>query len=217
MNLILACDKNYGIGINNALPKWNIKGDLTSFSHLTIGKGNNVVIMGKNTYISLPNNYLKNRLNIVVSKVLYNKYKYESINEESKNDINYTKHDYAKYNNTFFFTDMEQAYNYAVHYISTTYSSDSSNIGEIWVIGGSAIYEAAIEMNIVDKIYLTHVKKDYNCDTFLGDKTIKYIKKNKKILREKYLCDENDNHENSIYYSEDNTIHLRTFKFAQKC
>ena len=59
MNLIFACDEKYGIGINNRLPDWKLRGDLSKFSKLTTGKGNNVVIMGKNTYISLPNNYLK--------------------------------------------------------------------------------------------------------------------------------------------------------------
>ncbi len=70
MNVIFACDKNYGIGIDNKLPPWKIKGDLARFSKLTIGDGNNVVIMGKNTYLSLPNQYLKNRQNVVVSNIL---------------------------------------------------------------------------------------------------------------------------------------------------
>ena len=74
MNLIFACDKKYGIGINNKLPPWKIDGDLARFSKVTIGNGSNVVIMGKNTYLSLPNNYLKNRCNIVVSQTLFNEY-----------------------------------------------------------------------------------------------------------------------------------------------
>ena len=52
MNLIVACDSNYGIGIDNRLPDWKIEGDLKRFKKLTVGHGNNVVIMGKNTFLS---------------------------------------------------------------------------------------------------------------------------------------------------------------------
>ena len=73
MNIILACDKNYGIGINNQLP-WNLKHDMIHFKKTTVGKKNNIVIMGKNTYLSLKN-ALSNRTNIVVSKTLFDKVK----------------------------------------------------------------------------------------------------------------------------------------------
>jgi dihydrofolate reductase len=63
VNLILACDQNNGIGINNNLP-WSIKEDLYFFSRIT---KNNIVIMGRNTWNSLPNKPLKNRLNIVIT------------------------------------------------------------------------------------------------------------------------------------------------------
>ena len=43
MNIILACDSEYGIGINNDLPSWNLKEDMIRFKKLTIGNGNNVV------------------------------------------------------------------------------------------------------------------------------------------------------------------------------
>ena len=61
MNFIVACDVRYGIGIENRLPDWTIEGDLKRFKELTTGEGNNVVIMGKNTFLSLPNGPLKNR------------------------------------------------------------------------------------------------------------------------------------------------------------
>jgi dihydrofolate reductase len=53
MNLIFACDQQYGIGINNKLSSWKIDNDLARFSKLTIGNGCNVVIMGKNTYMTM--------------------------------------------------------------------------------------------------------------------------------------------------------------------
>ena len=64
MKLIVACDPNGGIGYNNKLPWTNIQGDLPRFKELTTGK---VVVMGRNTWESLPKKPLPNRINVVVS------------------------------------------------------------------------------------------------------------------------------------------------------
>ena len=64
MKLILACDPNGGIGYQNKLPWTNIRGDLPRFKRLTDGKN---VIMGRNTWDSLPKKPLPGRLNFVVS------------------------------------------------------------------------------------------------------------------------------------------------------
>ena len=64
MKLIVACDKNGGIGYQNKLP-WNkINGDLPRFKKLTDG---GVVVMGSNTYRSLPIKPLPNRINFIVT------------------------------------------------------------------------------------------------------------------------------------------------------
>jgi dihydrofolate reductase len=64
MKLILACDPNGGIGYQNKLPWTNIRGDLPRFKRLTDGQN---VIMGRNTWDSLPKKPLPGRLNFVVS------------------------------------------------------------------------------------------------------------------------------------------------------
>jgi dihydrofolate reductase/thymidylate synthase len=61
--IISAIDSNRGIGKNNALP-WKIKEDLDFFKQMTV---NSTVIMGKNTYDSLPIKPLPNRYNIVIT------------------------------------------------------------------------------------------------------------------------------------------------------
>ena len=68
MKLIVAVDKNYGIGIQNKLP-WSHKCDMKYFSKLTKGLNNNCIIMGKNTYLSI-GRPLPNRKNIVLSTTL---------------------------------------------------------------------------------------------------------------------------------------------------
>ena len=64
MKLIIACDPEGGIGYQNKLPWTNIQGDLPRFKRLTEGK---TVIMGRNTWDSLPKKPLPGRVNIVVS------------------------------------------------------------------------------------------------------------------------------------------------------
>ena len=71
MNIVVACCKNRGIGFNNTLP-WKIKNELKFFKYLTIGNGNNAVVMGKNTWLSLKKP-LPKRTNFVLSKTLSKK------------------------------------------------------------------------------------------------------------------------------------------------
>jgi dihydrofolate reductase len=64
MKLIIACDPKGGIGYENKLPWSKIEGDLPRFKELTTGK---TIVMGRNTYESLPIRPLPNRLNVVIS------------------------------------------------------------------------------------------------------------------------------------------------------
>lgn len=66
MKLIVALDKNNGIGFENKLP-WNHTCDLKYFSKLTRGNNNNCIIMGNNTYNSI-GRYLPDRKNIILSR-----------------------------------------------------------------------------------------------------------------------------------------------------
>ncbi|MDO4322633.1 MAG: dihydrofolate reductase [Lachnospiraceae bacterium] len=65
MNLIVAVDKNWGIGCRNKLLV-SIPADMKFFRETTSGK---VVVMGRKTLESFPNGLpLKNRTNIVLTK-----------------------------------------------------------------------------------------------------------------------------------------------------
>ncbi len=63
ISIIVAIAANNGIGKNNDL-LWHISADLKRFKQITL---NHTVIMGKNTYLSLPVRPLKNRRNIVIT------------------------------------------------------------------------------------------------------------------------------------------------------
>ena len=65
MNIIAAADKLWGIGKDNRLLD-HIPEDMKFFRETTKGKA---VIMGKNTFLSFPNQKpLPNRLNIVLTR-----------------------------------------------------------------------------------------------------------------------------------------------------
>lgn len=148
--LIAAIDiHTNGIGINGKLP-WNIKKDLKYFSELTnecdVNK-QNIVVMGRKTWESIPNKPLKNRINIVLSS----------------NDI-----DLNEYENTYHFTSLEEV-------VEKYGNSDS--IDNIFIIGGSRVYEKALELKLDDFVYLTEIKVhndtviEYDCFFPKLDKT----------------------------------------------
>ena len=70
MKLIVAmCQKTRGIGYKNSLP-FKMTNEMERFKKLTIGDGNNAIIMGRKTWLSLPKKPLPNRTNIVISNNL---------------------------------------------------------------------------------------------------------------------------------------------------
>jgi len=79
-SVVVACFKRSRIiGINNDLPWKTLKEDMGVFKQLSVETTNNkkyvnAVIMGKNTWLSLPNKYrpLPDRVNIVISESLLN-------------------------------------------------------------------------------------------------------------------------------------------------
>ncbi len=66
ISIIVAVDKNLGIGKNNSIP-WDIPEDLKRFKDLTTG---HPVIMGRKTWESIPEKFrpLPNRENIIISR-----------------------------------------------------------------------------------------------------------------------------------------------------
>ncbi len=63
ISIIVAIAENYAIGKDNQL-LWHISDDLQHFKKITSG---HTVLMGKNTYFSLPKKPLPNRKNIVIT------------------------------------------------------------------------------------------------------------------------------------------------------
>ena len=148
INIIVAYCNNNGIGKDNSLV-WNIKSDMAKFKQLTSGTGNNAIIMGKNTFLSLNNEYgLANRDNLILSKSL-NLSKYNG------------KHKVQSFINAQSLEEFVKTQNYDT----------------IWVIGGEQIYRLFLDNYTKDdtsifnisKIYITYINKDYECSSFFPD------------------------------------------------
>ncbi len=65
ISIIVAIAENYAIGLDNKL-LWHLSDDLKRFKKLTTG---HTMIMGRNTFLSLPNGALPNRRHIVITDV----------------------------------------------------------------------------------------------------------------------------------------------------
>lgn len=65
ISIIVAIARNYVIGKDNKL-LWHIPDDLKRFKKITLGHS---IIMGRNTYFSLPIKPLPNRRNIVITDI----------------------------------------------------------------------------------------------------------------------------------------------------
>lgn len=174
MEAIYAIDCMNGIAKNGKIP-WYSKKDLKFFKEKT---KNNVVIMGKNTFSSLPNGYLKDRLNIILTR-----------NPTSINNNQFVMITSADYIYKLILQDREKWKN------SFPYLNDNFTI---FFIGGKQIYEQFVP--ICDKIWVTKIKKEYNCDLFFHydyskefneeiieeDDELRIIKYEKKVMVEPY-------------------------------
>ena len=160
-NIIVACTKNRGIGYENSIP-WKISSDLKKFRDLKIGNGNNAVIMGKNTWTSLPIKYLKSRDNLILSTTLKLNTCYNDCNNDNNdnNDNIYSRSTLIKV-----FSEIETMIAYC----------NKAQYDCVWIIGGAEIYDlflarAKTNQDIeISEIHITWIDEDFRCDTFFPD------------------------------------------------
>ncbi len=142
--LVVAHDESLGIGKDNQLP-WHIKADLKHFRDLTINKDvesensiENVVLMGRKTWESLPDPYrpLPKRCNVVISR----------------------NPNYQLPENVLLSGSVEEGL--------TAFKTRAET--NIFVIGGSAIYQSALKLNVFNSIYVTEIEGKFGCDVFFS-------------------------------------------------
>lgn len=153
LSIIVASTLEYGIGYENKLC-WNIPNELKYFRHITTSclqkNTKNCIIMGKNTWYSIPNAPLKDRINIIISSQDYDKITKEI---EGKTDVRV-------------FKTIDDA---------LTYIDSDDIIESSFIIGGAQLYNTFLEKYIknIKSIYWSIIYgKTYECDKFIASNII---------------------------------------------
>lgn len=144
--IIVATDKNNGIGIDGKLP-WKLKKDMQFFKDTTSEvwgeDAQNMVVMGRKTWESIPEKFrpLPDRHNVILSR---NK-SYKAEGAKTVFSLGEALRD----------AEMDE------------------KIENVFIIGGAQIFEMALDM--ADGIYLTKIDKEYECDTHLPELPERYF------------------------------------------
>lgn len=168
LTIIVAATTKNGIGKSGGLPWPMLKKDMAYFARVTkreplpvntesvqsdtlkernlSGTRRNVVIMGRKTWESIPPKLrpLKERTNIIISS-----------QDRSKllplpDDVLVARDIHAG------LVDLE----------NLIQEGKSLPVGRAFVIGGSSIYKSALELPQTNRILMTRIGKEYDCDTF---------------------------------------------------
>ena len=141
IGIVCIHSRNYAIGYNNKL-LFTLKNDMKFFKQTTIhtddSEKKNAVLMGYNTYKSIPKKYfpLEKRVNIIISNHHYKEIK-NNIKERSLADV-------------FVFRNILNA----IHFCSV-----QNTIETLFAIGGSSIYGFFIKHYLFEEMYITHISK----------------------------------------------------------
>ena len=139
--------------------------------------------MGKNTWHSIPNKPLKNRVNIIITSNEYKKMK----NEVDNND------------NIIVVKDLQEA----INHLNRTDSIENG-----FIIGGSQLYNECLKKNLdkIKYVYLSLIfDKNYKCDKFIETKIIYdnfIINKEDVITTDKYISMKGINKRYPVIYDE---------------
>lgn len=154
MEAIYAIDEANGLSKEGSIP-WKSKKDMKFFYKTT---KNNVVVMGKNTYLSLPpkNRPLKERFNIVLT-----------------NNPEFFEEDTKKYENVLFTKDDEKLHAILNKELPIFFGDLKSDY-KIFIIGGKMLYEKYVPLCKI--IWVTQIKKNYNCDLFFAHEFLGFQK-----------------------------------------
>lgn len=159
INVIAAVDSEWGISKKGHIP-WIIKEDTNYFQDVTkcvrdsAPNKKNAVIIGKNTWLSLPkvNNEfvgLKDRINIVVSNTIFSQLPHTSIFDGNDNVLFHS-------DGVYIVKSLQEAIELC----------NKLPVNDIFICGGSMLYAEALKTLTINKFYLTIIDHNYKCDNF---------------------------------------------------
>ena len=150
LELIVAVERNGGIGQNNRLP-WSLPSEFAYFLRMTqnpVAGKRHAVIMGRYTWISIPPKARpwKNSINFILSQTMSQ----ADVAAEHPQDV-------------YVYPEFQQ--------IIERICSDAlrHEIDRVWVLGGSAIYAEAMRSPHFHRLYITKIDAHFPCDVFFPE------------------------------------------------
>lgn len=170
MNIIIAVDANYGYAKNGSIP-WRNKEDLDFFKRMTT---DNIIIMGRNTWESLPVKPLLNRINIVISKTKApGVFTFDNLSEALKFCKNFDKDIYiiGGKNLIYDFLKMDYTINFFLTKLNTSFNCDLFLDGSIFN-----------RLELQDQFEITDGMVYHYTGNFYNEGESKYLLLGKKLL-----------------------------------
>ncbi|KAA3670925.1 dihydrofolate reductase [Paragonimus westermani] len=144
LNIIVAVSSNGGIGLKGRLP-WRLKKDMAFFKKITTDARpglKNAVIMGRNTWDSIPDKAkpLPDRINVIISSQLC-----------------------LPPSGTYLVRSFTECMNLLNGDLRT-------QVDKVFIIGGSQLYREILQQTLYPvRIFCTHVENHVECDTFFPE------------------------------------------------
>ena len=142
-DIVVAADRDWGIGKANALPWPRLKGDLAHFRRVTSAAPEgrrNAIVMGRRTWESaeVAGRPLPRRLNVVISR----------------------RPDLAVPDGVIAAGSLPDA---------LAAAAGAPDIADVFVVGGAEIFRVALAHPALRYVYLTRIDGEYGCDTAIPD------------------------------------------------
>ncbi|XP_065884115.1 dihydrofolate reductase-like [Dysidea avara] len=151
LSLVVAVTSDWGIGYKNGLPWPTLKQDLKFLRLKTTTtvdpKKQNAVVIGRNTWDSLPPKLhpLPNRFTVVLSRQPKEAFLGAHLVCKSLGE--------------------------AVESLASPPLAEK--IESIFILGGTSVYDEALKSPLCDKVYITHVEKQFPVDTYFPIQTFR--------------------------------------------
>jgi dihydrofolate reductase len=156
LNAIVCVNERNGIGYRGGIP-WTSSEDMRFFRMTTIGKGNNAIVMGSNTFKSLGYKPLPKRKNYVLTR----------------DPANLIKNTRDKANDIVFETQADNIF-------LLTFMYD-----DVFIIGGESIYKM-FEMHY-HRVYVTYINNHLYCDTFFTVDMSRYHRMSSRLIESHHV------------------------------
>ena len=168
--IVAASYPGLGIGKGGALPWPMLKGEMGFFSRVTrrvdqtqypgSKRAANAVIMGRKTWESIPEKLrpLKERVNVVISSSMQQ----PSLGEHSKLEGPFVRPSLGAAIELLEEHNVKAAEEHETH--DSNDLSGDVQVATCFVIGGASIYNEALKLEACNRVLLTKIRKQYDCD-----------------------------------------------------